>query len=832
MIKNYLKIAWRNLVKNRTFSLINIIGLATGLACFILIALYVADELSYDKYHEKASRIYRVNADIRFGGNDLKLATNSDPMGATLKKDYPQVEQYVRFYNSRGAKLIKKRNEFINEPNVVHVDSTLFDVFTFRVISGNTRTALNEPNTVVLTATAAKKYFGTTNAVGKMLETNDNNSTLYKVTAVIEDMARNSHFNFDFFFSMDNVDYTWGSYLSHNFQTYILLKPGTDPKEFEKNFAQLIDKYILPQAKQFMQINSMEDFKKSGNKLEYSLMPVTGIHLHSDRYPELGVNSSVQYVYIFSAVALFILLIACVNFMNLSTARSANRAKEVGIRKVLGTEKKSLISQFLTESIVMVFAALLLALGLVWLSISYFNDISGKSLEITQLFQPQYLLFLLLLPFVVGGLAGMYPAFFLSSFQPISVLKAKINSGFSRSYMRSGLVVFQFFTSIVLIIGTIVVFRQLNYIQNRKIGFNKDQVLVINGTGALGNNTDAFKNEVAKMSGVKTASFAGYLPVGNSSRNDNSFSTEAVMNEKNGFNMQVWNIDYDYIPTLGMEMVKGRNFSKEFGSDSAGIIINESTAKLIGFKDPVGKKLYTTYGNTSNTIAYTIVGVVKNFNYESLRQNIGPLCFLLGFNKWATAFKVSAGNVQTLVNNIENKWKVMAPGMPFSYQFLDEAFDNMYRAEQRVGKVAISFAVLAIVIACLGLFGLATYMAEQRTKEIGVRKVLGASVPNIVSMLSKDFVKLVLIASVVAFPVAWYAMNKWLEDFAYRINMMVGVYCCRIGGNCYSIGNGELPGDQSRACESGEEFEDGVNERRESSVVNRGLIGMRKLQNG
>lgn len=771
MLKNYLKVAWRNIVKNRTFSIINVAGLAIGLACFILIAMYVMDEISYDKYNVKADRIYRVNSDIRFGGTDLKLAVCSDPMGATLKKDYPQVEQYTRIYASSGSKLIKKGDVFINEERVAHADSTFFDVFTLPAISGNTNTALNEPNTVVITESSAKKYFSTVDAVGKTIETNDNNKTVYKVTAVIKDIPRNSHFNFDFIFSMDNVDYGWGNYLSHNFQTYVLLKPGTDYKAFGQNFIQVIDKYILPQAKQFMQVSSMDEFRKTGNKLEYSLMPLTDIHLRSERFPELGVNSSIQYVYIFSAVAIFILLLACVNFMNLSTARSANRAKEVGIRKVLGTEKKSLISQFLTESTLMVFIGLLLAIALVWLSVGYFNNISGKSLSIATLFQPGYLLFLLLLPIVVGALAGVYPAFFLSSFRPIAVLKGKINKGFSRNYFRSSLVVFQFFTSIVLIIGTIVVFRQLNFIQNKKIGFNKDQLLVINGTGALGNGQDAFKNEVAKMSGVKAASFAGYLPVSNSSRNDNTFSTEAVMNEKNGFNMQVWNIDYDYIPVMGMEMLKGRNFSPDFGGDSSGLIINEATAKVIGFDDPIGKKLYTTDGNAGNTQALTIVGVVKNFNFESLRQNISPLCFRLGYNKWATAFKVSAADVQSLIKNIEAKWKTMAPGMPFNYQFLDEAFDNMYRAEQRIGKVALSFAILAIFIACLGLFGLATYMAEQRTKEIGVRKVLGASVSNIVSMLSKDFAKLVLVAAIIAFPVAWWAMNKWLQDFAYRINI-------------------------------------------------------------
>lgn len=771
MIKNYLTIAWRNLVKNKTFSFINIAGLAIGLASFILIALYVVDELSYDKYNEKANRIYRVNSDIRFGGTDLKLAVSSDMMGSTLKKDYPQVEQYTRFYNSNGSKLVKKGHEFINETNVVHADSTLFEVFSLPALTGDTRNALHEPNTVVVTESAAKKYFGTTDVVGKTIETNDNTSTLYKVTAVIRDIPKNSHFNFDFIFSMDNVEYGWGNFLSQNFQTYVLLKPGTDAKAFEKNFDQVINKYILPQAKQFMQINSMEDFKSSGNKMEYSLMPLTDIHLRSDRFPELGVNSNIQYIYIFSAVAIFILLLACVNFMNLSTARSANRAKEVGIRKVLGTEKRSLIGQFLTESTVMVFIALVLALFIAWLSVSYFNDISGKTLSIAGLFAPRFLLILLSIPFLVGALAGSYPALFLSSFQPISVLKGKIGQGFKRSRLRSGLVVFQFFTSIVLIIGTIVVFRQLNYIQDKKIGFNKDQVLVINGTNALNNSQDAFKNEISKMSGVKAASFAGYLPVSNSARNDNTFSTEAVMTEKNGFNMQMWNIDYNYIPTMGMEMSKGRNFSATYGSDSTAVIINETAAKVIGYDDPVGKKLYTSDGTASGNIVYTIVGVVRNFNFESLRQNIGPLCFRLGFNKWATAFKVSSTDIKGLISNIEQRWKAMAPGMPFSYQFLDEAFDNMYRAEQRVGKVALSFAILAIVIACLGLFGLAAYMAEQRTKEIGVRKVLGASVPNIISMLSKDFVKLVLVAAVVAFPVAWYAMNKWLEDFAYRINI-------------------------------------------------------------
>jgi putative ABC transport system permease protein len=770
MFSNYLKIAWRNLLKNKTFSLINIIGLASGLACFILIALYITDELSYDRYHEKANRIYRINSDIRFGGTDLNMAVSADPMGATLKKDYPQVEQFTRIYASEGSKLFKKDNVYITEDRVVYADSTLFDVFTFPAIAGDAKTALNEPNTVVLTESTAKKYFGSVDAaIGKTMECNDERNRLYKVTAVIKDIPKNSHFIFDMFLSMDNVDYNFNTFLSHNFHTYIVLKAGADYKAFEKNFVQVIDKYILPEAKQFMQIESMKDFEKTGNRLSYSLIPLTDIHLKSERNVELGVNGSIQYVYIFGAVALFILLIACINFMNLSTARSASRAKEVGIRKVLGTEKKSLIRQFLAESTLTSFIALLLAVVITWLALNWFNDLAGKEFKMTDLLKPGFLLFLLAMPVLVGLVAGSYPAFFLSSFKPIAVLKGKMNTGFSKSNLRSGLVVFQFFTTILLITGTIVIYKQLNYIQSTKIGFRKEQVMVVDIPSMSTSTAESFKAEVSKLSSVKSSSFAGFLPVSNSSRNDNTWSTEAVMDEKNGFNMQNWRIDYDYIPTLGMEIIKGRNFSPQYGSDSTALIINEATAALIGGGDPIGKKLYTSGGQ--NPTIYTVIGVVKNFNYESLRKNVSPLCFRLGNNRWTTAFRVDTKDMKNLLAQVESKFKTMAPGMPFSYSFLDESFDRMYRDEQRIGKVAFSFSFLAILIACLGLFGLATYMAEQRTKEIGIRKVLGASVSGIVQMLSKDFVKLVLIACVFAIPLAWWAMSEWLQNFAYRVSI-------------------------------------------------------------
>ncbi|HEX6194188.1 MAG TPA: ABC transporter permease [Chitinophagaceae bacterium] len=780
MLINYLKIAWRNLVKHKTFSVINIAGLAIGLGCFVLIALYVADELSYDRFNEKANRIYRVNSDILFGGTEQRLAVSSDMMGATLKKDYPDVEQYVRFYTSNGAKRIKKGDVFITEENVANADSTLFDVFTLPVIAGDPNTALDEPNTVVMNETMAKKYFGTTDVLGKTIETTENESTLYKVTAVMKDIPANSHFNFDFIFSMDNVEYGWGNYLSQNFQTYILTRGKADPALWKTRFTEVIQRYIMPQAKQFMDISSIEEFEKAGNKLEFSLIPLTDIHLHSDRRVEMGVNGDIKYVYIFSAVAIFILLIACINFMNLSTARSSGRAREVGIRKVLGTERSNLIRQFLTESTLTAIIALLLAIAIAWLLLPYFNTLSGKSLSFQQLANSWLLPFLVLLPLVVGVVAGSYPAFFLSSFQPIHVLKGKLNTGVKRSRLRSALVIFQFTISIFLIVGTIVVFNQLNYIRNKKLGFNKEQVLVINGTGVLRENGNAFMNEVLNIKGVTSGTYSGFLPVASSSRNDNTFSKEAVMNSENGFNSQVWAVDENYIGTLGMEIIKGRNFSKDFISDSSAVIINETTAKNLGYADPIGKKIYNNDGS-GQTITYNIIGVVKNFNFESMREDIGPLVLALGRSRWSTAFRISTADISGLIAKIEKTWKGMVPSMPFSYRFLDDAFDEMYRAEQRMGKVALSFAILAILIACLGLFGLATYIAEQRTKEIGVRKVLGASVGNIVSMLSKDFVKLVIISAAVAFPLSWWFMYKWLQDFAYRVDIGWWVFAAAAG---------------------------------------------------
>ncbi|HYE54506.1 MAG TPA: ABC transporter permease [Chitinophagaceae bacterium] len=774
MFRNYLKTAWRNLLKSKIFSFINILGLAIGLCCFLLISLYVVDELSYDKFHAKADRIYRINSDIRFGGSDLEMPVSSDVIGATLKKDYPQVEEYTRIYASSGSKLVKKGNEFIEEEAVVHADSTFFKVFTYTAIAGDLNTALNEPNTVVITESMAKKYFGNTDAMGKTIETDDNTSTLYKVTGIIKDMPRNGHFKYDFLFSMDNVNYPWGTHLSHNFHTYLLLKPGADYRALEKKFPEYINRYVLPQAAQFMQIKSMDEFEKAGNKLQYSLIPMLDIHLHSHRQFELGTNGNIQFVYIFSAIALGILLIACINFMNLSTARSANRAREVGIRKVLGTQRKQLIAQFLSESTLMTLIGMALALALAAAVLPLFNNVANKTLTMQDMLNWRLLPILIALPFVVGLIAGSYPAFFLSAFQPIQVLKGKLKLGAKSGIMRSVLVVGQFALSIVLIIGTIVILRQMNYIQTTNLGFNKDQVLIIDGAFALRNNAEAFKNEVLNIPGVTSGTLSAYLPVRNSSRNDNSYSKEAVMTSTNGFNMQTWSIDHDYFKTMGMEIIKGRAFSRDFGSDSTAVIINETTASILGYDDPIGKKIY--YLPDGEVQSFTIIGVVKNFNFESLRQKIGPLSFFLRRSTGLASFRVEAAKIPDIVKQVQAKWKAMAPGMPFSHRFLDESFDEMYRDEQRVSSLALTFAILAVIVACLGLFGLASFIAEQRTKEIGIRKVLGLTGQGIVKLLSKDFLKLVLIAFVVACPVAWFVMNMWLQDFAYRVDIAWWVF--------------------------------------------------------
>ncbi|HJP63851.1 MAG TPA: ABC transporter permease, partial [Mucilaginibacter sp.] len=750
---------------NKGFTAINVLGLALGLATCLLIVFYVYDELSYDRYNVKGDRIYRVNNDIKFGGNENSYAVSPAPMAAEMKNDFPEIEYVTRFRN-RGGNQVKKGNQNIQENNMVYADPTLFDIFTLPMTDGNPATALKETHTIVISETIAKKYFNTTKAVGKVMTFND--TALYKVTGVIKDIPKRSHFNFDFFISMTSLgESKENAWFSNNFNTYVLFKPGTDIKAFSRKLPNFLNKHAGPQMQSILHM-TFEKFEQTGNYFRFSLTPLGEIHLHSNRIAELDANGSIEYVYIFLAIAVFILLIACVNFMNLSTARSSNRAKEVGVRKVLGSARKNLIIQFLTESVLVTLIAAIIALFAAWAFLGMFNNLAGKQMAITpQLFAwlvPLLMIFII----VVGCLAGSYPALYLSAFQPIAVLKGKLAAGFKGGIFRSSLVVFQFAISIFLIVGTLVIYNQLKFIQQKDLGYNRDHVLIVWDTWTLGKQSKIFKQEIKQLAGVQNATLTGALPTSNYG-NSTTFFKDPVIDQKRAILTQNWYVDEDYLPTLGIKLVAGRNFSKDMATDTSGIIINEAAAKMLGFANPIDQTLYSPADNlVSKVDKYHIVGVIKNFNFRSLRDNVTPLILLYGEERGALSLRVNTTNMPALIAQVKSKWQRMSPGHAFNYDFMDQQFEGLYRSEQRMGKISVTFTSLAIIIACLGLFGLAAYAAEQRTKEIGIRKVLGASVSTIVRMLSKDFIRLVLIAVIIAAPLAWWAMHKWLEGFAYH----------------------------------------------------------------
>ncbi|MBC9934483.1 ABC transporter permease [Chitinophaga qingshengii] len=773
MFKNYFSIAIRNLWKNKAFSAINILGLAIGLATSLLIMLYVFDELSYDRFHAAAERTYRVDADIQFGGKHYVIATSPAPLGPAMRADLPEIEQETRFRRYDDW-LVRKGSQNIKEDRVIFADSSLFNVFSLPLLAGDAATALKDPHTVVITEKMALKYFSTTDAVGRELIIND--KVPYKVTGVLKPLSGQTQVDFDFFASLSGATESRNdNWLSNNFNTFIVLRKGADPKKLEAKLEQATVKYIAPQLASMMN-TSREELARNGDYLRYSLMPLTAIHLHSNKANELSPNSSIQYVYIFSAIALFILLIACVNFMNLSTARSANRAREVGIRKVMGSQRSQLIVQFLTESLLVSAVAMFLAIGIAWLLLPFFNNLAGKHITLSFLDRPWLGFVLIGLTLIAGFLAGSYPAFFLSAFRPVLVLKGTIAAGFRNSLLRNGLVVFQFSISIFLMVGTLVIYNQLRFIRNKQLGFDREQVLVLQNTAALGTQAKSFRQEIMGLKGVQAGTMTSFLPTGNS-RNDGPLFLTPVPDPKQAITMQMWSVDDQYVPTMGMHMKSGRNFSGAFATDSQAVVINEAAARLIGLKDPLNQKIYEWRDAGEETQrAYTIIGVVKDFNFNSLREEVTPLALMLRENTGSMAFRVHSNDIPALVAKVEQQWQAIVPNQPFSYSFMDDDFNNLYKSENRMGQISLSFAILAIFIASLGLFGLAAYAAEQRTREIGIRKVLGATMPNIVHLLSKDFLKLVMIAVLFAFPLGWWAMHRWLEDFAYRISISWDVF--------------------------------------------------------
>ena len=742
-----------------------------SIAACLLIALYIRDELRYDKNWAYADRIYRITGEYKFAG---KLETGADwpaPMAKALKTDFPEVERSGRLmphplFYCAGSNQVRRTDVIQNnyEEGFTYADQDMLDILQVPMIYGDRKHALDEPNTMVISKRKADKYFPNQNPLGKTMILNNDNNRTYKIGGVIQDFPSTSHLHYDFLLTMtgyqlwDNEQTTWEA---SNYYAYVLLKPGTNAAQFQNKLKLIINKYYVERMKAAGDPQA-DDLAKNARILA---QPISNIHLYSYDIDDGLEKGDIRFVWLFGAIAIFILVIACINFINLSTAKSANRAREVGLRKVVGSHRGGLVKQFLTESILFSVLSFVLGLLIAVLLLPYFNTLAAKSLAIP--WTAWWVLPLMIgSAIVVGVMAGLYPPFYLSAFKPINVLKGQLSRGSKNSLLRNGLVVFQFTTSIILIIGTLVIYKQTHFMLNKKVGFDRDQVMLIQGTNTLDNKIEAFKNDLLKSSEIKSATIGDYLPIAGTKRDGNTFHKEGKIKEDIGVSAQKWQVDYDYVKTMGMHVIEGRYFSKDMASDSEATVINKTMAKKLGLKNPVGQRIENGWQK------FTVIGVIEDFNFESMRQEVTPLCLVLSkYSSTIVSVKISGADTKQAISYASNVWKSFSPNQAFRYTFLDESFANMYANVQRTGNIFTSFAVLAIIIACLGLFALSAFMAEQRNKEIGIRKVLGASVSGITAMLSKDFVKLVIISIIVASPVAWWAMTKWLQDFAYRISI-------------------------------------------------------------
>jgi putative ABC transport system permease protein len=769
MFKNYFKIALRQLRKQKMYSIIKIGGFALSIAACLLIALYIRDELSYDKSYPDANRIFRVTGEY---DNNGKIETGADwpaPMARALKEDFPEVQESGRlmphelFYGA-GSNEIRRSDKIENnyEDKFTYADQDMLDILKIPMLYGDRAHALTEPNTMVISKRKADKYFPHENPIGKVMILNDDKNKLYKISGVMQNFPTTSHIQYDFLLTMTGYELWPGeqtTWMASNYPTYVLLKPGADAAQLQSKLKLILKKYYLPVMKQ-NGYKQAEDFEKKAKLL---LQPIADVHLKSYNIDDGLEKGDIRFVWLFGGIACFILLIACINFINLSTAKSANRAKEVRLRKVVGSTRGSLVQQFLTESLLFSMISFVLGILLAALSLHYFNILSAKSLTFPW---KAWWLFPIIIAasILIGILAGIYPSFYLSSFKPINVLKGQVSRGAKNSILRNGLVIFQFTTSIILIISTLVIYRQTHYILNKEPGFDKDQVMLIQGANTLGDKIKSFKDELLKISQIKSVSISDYLPVSGTKRDGNTFYKEGKTKVDIGVGAQKWRVDYDYIKTMGMKITEGREFSKDMASDSSAVIINKTMAEKLGLKNLLGQQI------TNGWEHFRVIGVMEDFNFESMKQSVDPLCVVLGsYNSSIISVKMNGADAKNMIASVTSVWKSFSPSQPIRYTFLDESFANMYADVQRMARIFTSFAVLAIIIACLGLFALSAFMAEQRNKEIGIRKVLGASVSSITTMLSKYFVKLVILSILIATPIAWWAMTKWLQDYAYRV---------------------------------------------------------------
>ena len=767
MLKSYLKIAWRNIVRHKGYSFINIFGLAVGIACCLLIAIWVQNELGFDRFNEKADRIHRVYQQLTVNGQTRTAPITSAPLAPELSRSFPEVEQTARILSLGNTTVQYDAKEF-REQRLAYADASFFSIFTLPLLAGDPRSALAAPYSVVLSEKIARKYFGMEQPIGKMLKFSDGRA--YTVTGIMNDIPGNFHLttqilcSYSTWIAENKSDAErWGSISTF---TYVLLAPGTDIGPF-------LEKVNLLSDEKFG-----NELKKIGGNAKVYLQPLKEIHLKSNFEFDIANTGDILTVYLFSGIALFILLIACINFINLSTARYANRALEVGLKKTLGATRGSLVRQFFTETFLVTFLAVLLASLLSSLALPWLNAVSGQEFSRAIFLQPAFLLGLALFTAVVGALAGSYPSLYLSSFHPVQTLKGKLKAGAASTAFRRILVVSQFAISIILIIGTFTILKQLHYMKNKKLGFHKEQVIVVTFPQDGNASAPTVRNELASVPGIVGASLSADVPGLNFSMTN--FIPEG-RTEREALMMQTMAVDDRFLPTLGMEIAKGRNFFSAMKSDPGeAVLINETAAARLGWDDPVGKTI-SRRGRGANgeriAIKTTIVGIVKDFHTRSLHQKIEPLVLSNAPDTFqVVSLRFSGGGAAEIMAGLKKKWRQLFPTAAFDSFFLDESFAAMYQTEERLEKILTSFAVMAILISCLGLFGLAAYMTEKRTKEVGIRKVLGASIFRLVFLLSNEFSKWVLVANIIAWPLAYYFMNRWLQTFAFRTTIGAGVF--------------------------------------------------------
>lgn len=761
MLRNYFKVAIRNILKYKFYSAINVLGMTIGVTACILIVLYVVDELSYDRFHVNADRMYHVGLHGKIGGQEIRTANTCPPLWRAMADEIPDVESTTRIAEFWGS-VVKYGDQAFNEDRVYYADSNFFNFFSFELLSGDPRTALKEPQSVVLTRDMVTKYFGEEQPLGKLMIIGD--TVAYKVTGIAENPPGNSHFKFNMLVSSSSVvrlqDQLW---LNNYLYTYFILNEHGSLENVERRLADLVIKYVGPEVERFMGV-SMDQMAQQGGQYGFFPTKVTDIRLHGTTRDGLEPGGNIVYVYFFGAVALFIIVLACINFMNLATARSAGRAREVGLRKALGSLRIQMIGQFLAESILYSFFAVVLAVAISYVLLPAFNELSGKNLTAEYLMHPYFIGGLVVFVLFVGVLSGSYPAFYLTSFKAVEVLKGKLGAGMKSKGIRSALVVFQFGVSIFLIIFTASVYLQLKYMQERNLGMDKNNVLVVGNTWRLQNNRQAFRNTIEGFSGVEKTSFAN-----NTFPGVNNTTVFKAADSDQDHIMGVYYADHEHADVLHLEMVAGRFFSRDFPSDSTAIILNEAAAREFGWDDPLNEEILYL-DNQNAPLRLKVIGVMKDFNFESLKEQIRPLAIRLA--NWGGDLSVRYhGSPADLVSEIENVWKGYAPSEPFEYYFLDENFDELFRAEQRLGSIFTILSGLAIFVAGLGLFALASFTGEQRTREIGIRKVMGATVSGLVYLLSREFTLLVLMAFIPGALIGWWVVNEWLASFAYRTSI-------------------------------------------------------------